>query len=140
MGETVLTTQYDGAPFMDGKQLESAREIMTESGIDGLRVVFGLELSFIDANQFLSFPRFFPETIVGDPVKPGGKTRFAPEAVEVFVSPQKRFLGEIVGQGDIGADQLAEQTSHTRLMIPDQFRESVVVVVNKNACNEVCIG
>jgi hypothetical protein len=113
---------------------------MAKSGIDGLRIVFRLQLSFIDANEFLSFSRFFPETIVGDPVKPGGETRLAPETAEVFVGPQKRFLGEVVRQRDIGADQLAEQTSHTRLMVPDQFRKGVVVVINKNACNEVCIG
>jgi hypothetical protein len=125
---------------MDGKQLESAREIMAESGIDGLRIVFRFQLSFIDANQLLSFPRFFPVTIVSDPIKPGRKTRFAAEAAEVFVSPQKRFLRQIVRQGDIGADQLAEQTSHARLVIPDQLRKGVVVVIDKNAGNEVCIG
>jgi hypothetical protein len=140
MRETVLATQNDGAAFMNGKQLESAREIMTKSGIDDLRIMFRLQLSCIDANEFLSFPRFFPETIVGDPVEPGGETRFAPEAAEVFVSPQKRFLGEVVRQRDIGTDQLAEQTSHTRLMIPDQLRKGVVVVVNQDTCNEVCIG
>ena len=113
---------------------------MTESGIDGLRIVFRLQLSFIDANEFLSFPRFFPETVVGDPIKPGGETRFAPEAAEVFVSLEKRLLGQVVRERDIGPDQLAEKTSHTRLMIPNQFREGVVVVINKDARNEVCIG
>jgi hypothetical protein len=125
---------------MDGKQLESAREIMAESGIDGLRVVFRFQLSFIDANQFLSFPRFFPETIVGDPVKPGRETGFAAKAAKVFVGPQKRFLREIICERNIGADQLAEQTSDTRLVIPDQLRKSVVVVVDQNACNEIRIG
>jgi hypothetical protein len=113
---------------------------MTESGIDGLRIVFGLELSFIDANQFLSFPGFFPETIVGDPIKPGRKTRFAAKAPKVFVSAQKSFLGQIVREGDIGSDQVAEQTPDGRLMIPDQLRKSVVVVIDKDARNEVCIG
>jgi len=113
---------------------------MSESGIDRLRVVFGFQLSFIDANQFLSFPRFFPETIVGDAVKPGRKTRFAAKVPQVFVGPQKRFLREVVRERDVGADQLAEQTSHARLMIPDQLRKGVVVVINKDARNEVCIG
>lgn len=113
---------------------------MSKSGINGLRIVFGLQLSFIDANQFLSFPGFLPETIVSNPVEPGRETRFAPEAAQVLVGPQKGFLCEIVGQGDIGPDQLAEQTAHSRLMIPDQLRECVVVVIDKNACNEVCIG
>jgi len=113
---------------------------MSESGIDRLRIVFGLELSFIDANEFLSFPRFFPETIVGNPIKPGRETSFAAETAEVLVSPQKRFLGEVVRQRNIGADQLPEQTSHARLMISDQFRKSVVVVIDKDACNEVSIG
>ena len=120
--------------------MESTGKIMAKSGIDGLRIVFGLQLSFIDANEFLSFPRFFPKTIVGDPVKPGGKTRFPTKAAQVFVGPQKRFLRQVVRESDIRPDQVPEQTSHTRLMIPDQFREGVVVVINNNSCNEVCIG
>jgi hypothetical protein len=113
---------------------------MSESGINGLRIVFGLQLSFVDANEFLSFPRFFPETIVGNPVKPGRKTRLAAEAPQVFVSAEKSLLREIVGQGDVAPDQVPEQTSDTRLVIPDQLRKRVVVVINKNACNEICIG
>ena len=114
---------------MDGKQFESAREIMSESGIDGLRIVFRLQLSFIDANQFLSFPRFFPETVVGDPIKPGRKTGFAAKAAKVFVGPQERLLREIVRERNIGPDQLAEQTSHGRLMISNQFGESMVIII-----------
>jgi hypothetical protein len=125
---------------MDGKQFESAREIMSESGIDRLRIVFGLELSFIDANEFLSFPRFFPKTVVGNPVKPGRETRFAAEAAQVLVSLEKRFLRQVVGERDIAPDQLAEQTSHARLMISHQLREGVVVIIEKNAGDEVCIG
>jgi hypothetical protein len=140
VGEAVLTTQNDGAAFMEGKQFESTGEIMAESGIDGLGIMFGFQLSFIDANQFLSFPGFFPETVIGDPVKPGRKTRFPPEAAEVLVSAQKSFLGQIVSEGNIGPDQIAEQTSHSRLMIPDEFRKCMVVVINKNPRNEVCIG
>ena len=113
---------------------------MSQSGIDGLRIVFGFQLSFIDANQFLSFPRFFPETVVGNPVKPGGETRFAAEAAQVLVSFKKCFLREVVRERDIRPDKVAEQTSHARLMIPDQLRKGVVVVVNKDARNEVCIS
>src|SRR4051812_13910754 len=139
MGEAVLATQNDGAPFVGGKQFESACEIMSESGIDGLRIVFCLQLSFIDANEFLSFPCFFPETIVGDPVKPGRKTRFAAEAPKVLVGPEKSFLREIVRERDVAPDQVPEQTPDARLMVPDQLRKGVVVVINKDACNEVCI-
>jgi hypothetical protein len=105
-----------------------------------LRIVFGLQLSFIDANQFLPFPRFLPKAVVGDAIEPGRKTRFAAEVAQVFVSPQKRLLREVVGQRDVRADQVAEQTSDARLMIPDQLRKSVVVVINKDSRNEVCIG
>ena len=140
MREAVLTAQNDGSALVDGKQFKSAREIMSESGIDGLRIVFCLQLSFIDANEFLSFPRFLPKTVVGDPVKPGRKTSFAAEAAQVFVGLEKGFLGKIVRQRNIGPDQIAEQTPHTRLVIPDQLRKSVVVVINQDTCNEVCIG
>jgi hypothetical protein len=124
---------------MDGKQLESAREIMAESGIDGLGIVFRFQLSFIDANQLLSFPRFLPETVVGNPIKPGRKTRFAAEAPEILVGAQKRFLGQIVRERNVGTNELTEQTPHTRLMIPDQFGKGMVVVIDQDACNEVCI-
>ena len=113
---------------------------MAESGIDSLRIVFRFQSSFIDANQFLSFPRFLPETVVGDAVKPGRKTRFAAEVPEVFVGPQKRLLREVVRERDVRPNQLAEQTSHARLMIPNQLRKGVVVVIDKDARNEVCIG
>ncbi len=112
---------------------------MSQSGIDGLRILFGLQLSFIDANEFLSFPRFLPKAVVGDPVKPGRKTRFAAEAAQVFVSLEKRFLGQVVRERDVGPDQVPQQTSHARLMIPDQLGKGVVVIINKNARNEVCI-
>jgi hypothetical protein len=125
---------------MHGKQFESARKIMSESRIDRLRIVFGFQLSFIDANEFLSFPRFFPKTIVGNPVKPGRKTRFAAKAAQIFVSLEEGFLREIVRQRDIGPDKVPEQTSHGRLVIPDQLRKGVVVVINENARNEVGIG
>ena len=120
--------------------MESLGEIMAESGINSLRIVFRFQLSFIDANQLLSFPRFFPETIVGNSIKPGRKTGFAPEAAEILVGPQKRFLRQIVRERNVGANELTKQAPHTRLMIPDQLGKGVVVVIDKNACNEVCIG
>jgi hypothetical protein len=113
---------------------------MSESRIDGLRIVFGLELSFIDANEFLPFPRLFPKTVVGNPVKPGRKTRFTAKAAQVFVSLEKGFLRQVVRERDIRPDEMAEQTSHARLVVPHQLRKGVVVVINKNARNEVCIG
>jgi hypothetical protein len=125
---------------MDGKQFESAREIMSESGIDRLRIVFGLELSFIDANEFLSLPRLFSKTIVGNPVKPRRKTGLAAEAPQVLVSFKKSFLREVVRERDISPNKMTEQTSDARLMIPDQLRKGVMVVINENARNEVCIG
>ena len=125
---------------MEREQREGLREIMAESGIDGLRIMFRLQLSFIDANEFFSFSRFLAETIVSDSIKPGREAGLAPKAAKVFVGAQKSFLREIVRERNICADKLAEQTSHARLMIPDQFREGVVVVIEKNASNEVCIG
>jgi hypothetical protein len=113
---------------------------MSESGINGLRILLGFELSFIDANEFLSFPRLFPKTVVGNPVKPGRKTRFTAKAAQVFISLEKRFLRQVVRERDVRADKVTEQTSHARLVVPHQLRKGVVVVINKNARNEVCIG
>src|SRR5688500_14429788 len=104
---------------------------MSESGIDGLRILFRLQLSFIDANQFLSFASFLAETVVGDPIKPGRKPSLTAKTAEVLVSAQKGFLRKIVRERNIGADQLAEQTSHARLMISHQLGEGMVVIIDK---------
>jgi hypothetical protein len=122
------------------EQLESVREIVAQSGVGRLRIMLGFQLSFINANELFSFAGFLAETIVGDPVEPGGKTRFPAKAAEVFVSAQKRLLREIVRQRNIGADELAKQTSDAGLMISHQLRKGVVIVIEKNAGDEVCIG
>jgi hypothetical protein len=115
-------------------------EIVAQSRVGRLRIMFALQLSFIDANKLFSFAGFFAKTIVGDPVKPGRKTRFPAKAAKVFVCAQEGLLREIVRKRDVAADELAKQTSHARLMIPDQLRKGVVVVIKKNAGDEVCIG
>jgi hypothetical protein len=125
---------------VERKQLEGVGKVMTESWVDGLGILFRLQLSFVDANQLLSFAGFLSETIVGDPVKPGRKTRFSAKAAEVFVGPQKGFLREIVRERDIGADELAEQTPDARLVVAHQLGERVVIILKKNASDEVCIG
>jgi hypothetical protein len=122
------------------QQLEGVREIVAQSGIGCLRIMFALQLSFIDANELFSFAGFLAETIVGDPVKPGRKARFPAKAAEVFVRAQKRFLREIVRERNIAPDELAEQTSDAGLMISHQLRKGVVIVIEKNAGDEVCIG
>jgi hypothetical protein len=120
--------------------LEGVGQIVAKSGVGGLRIMFRLQLSFINANEFLSFAGLFAEAIVSDPVEPGRKTRFSAKAAQILVSAQKGFLRQIVRQRNVGANQLAEQTSHTRLMISHQFRKGMVVVIEKNASDEVCIG
>jgi hypothetical protein len=125
---------------VDRKQLEGVIEIVAKRGIDGLGIMFPFQLSFIDANQLLSFSRFFPKAIIGDPIEPRGKTRLPAEAAEILVGSQKRFLREIVRERNIGANQLPEQTPNARLMIPDQLPKGVVVILKKNASDEICIG
>lgn len=113
---------------------------MAKRGIDGLGIMFPFQLSFINANQLLSFPSFFAKAIIRDPIKPSGEARLPAEAAEVLVGAQKSLLREIVRERDIGADKLAEQTSDARLMIPDQLPKGVVVILEKNASDEICIG
>lgn len=125
---------------MQREQLESVREIVAQSGIGCLRIMLTFQLSFIDANELFSFAGFLAKTIVGDPVEPGGKARFPAKAAEVFVSAQKRLLREIVRERNIGADELAKETSDAGLMISHQLRKGVVIIIEKNAGDEVCIG
>jgi hypothetical protein len=120
--------------------LEGMGEIVAQSRVGCLRIMLRLQLSFIDANELFSFTGFFAETVVSDSVEPGRKARFPAKAAEVFVGAQERLLREIVGEREISPHELAEQTSHARLMISHQFRKGVMIVIEKNAGDEVCIG
>src|SRR2546430_12503862 len=106
---------------------------MFQTRIDNLRVRLGLELRFIDPDQFLAAAGVFAKTIVGDAIKPGGKTRFAAKAADMFVSAQKCFLGQIVGQGNVGAGKLSKQTAYSGLMTSHQFAECMLVIIDKNS-------
>ena len=75
--------------------MEGVIEIMAKRGIDGLGIMFPFQLSFIDANQLLSFPSFFAKAIISDPIKPRGEARLAAKAAEILVGAQERFLREI---------------------------------------------
>src|SRR6201987_1563083 len=124
---------------MERKELEGARQIVAQGGVSCLWVMLGLQLSFINANQFLSFSCFLSKTIVGNAVEPGGKSGLATEAAKVLVSAQKCFLSKVIRKEDIAPNKLAEHASHTRLVIPHQLGKSVVVVIDKNTSDEVCI-
>jgi hypothetical protein len=97
-------------------------------------------LRFINPDQLFATARVLPETIIGDPIKPGGKARFATKAADVFVSAQKSFLSKIIGEREIGSGKLAQQTSHTRLMPTDQLAKSVLVIIDKDSRDEVRIS
>jgi hypothetical protein len=96
-------------------------------------------LFFVDPDKFLPPPRILAKAIICNPIEPGGKTSFPTKTADVFVTPQKSLLREIVGQCGIGSGKLAQHTAHTRLMPPNQLPESVLIVVNKNSRNEICI-
>ena len=81
---------------------------MPQSRIDSLRVLFGLPLFLIDPNELLPFAGIFAKTIVSDPLKPGGKFRFATKAPNVFVSANESVLCEIVGQRDIATREVSQ--------------------------------
>jgi hypothetical protein len=135
-----LAAKQNRGALVKWKQLEGVIEIMAKRGIDSLGIMFPFQLSFIDANQFLSFTSFFPKAIIGDPVKPGGETRLPAEAAQILVGAQKSLLREIVRERNIGADELPEQAPDARLMIPDQFPKGVVIIIDENASDEICIG
>ena len=115
-------------------------QIMPQSWVGCLRILFGFQSSFINANQLLPFSSVFSETVVGDPIKPSRKTGFPAKAAQVLVGTEESFLSQIVRERNIRANELAEQTANTRLMIPDQLGKGVMVIIDKNTCDEVCIG
>jgi len=102
--------------------------------------VFRLQLLLIDTDKFLATPGVFSKTVVGDPVKPGRETGFPAKTANMFVSAHKSFLRQIIGQGKIGAGELAKQTSHSRLMPTNELAKGVVIIIDKNSRDEVRIS
>jgi hypothetical protein len=115
-------------------------EVLSQGGVNGVRVLLGFELRLVDADQLLPPTGVFAEAIVGNAVKPGRKLRFTAKAPDVLERLEESFLGEIIGEGGIGAGELTEHTSDRGLMPPDKLGERMVVVIEKNSRNEVCIG
>ena len=103
-------------------------------------IVLGLQLFLIDPDEFFTPSRVFSKAIVSNAIKPCRETGFTPKTADVFVSAQESLLRQIVRKRDIRSGKLAEQTSHTRLMPPRQFAEGMLVIINKNSRDEICIG
>ena len=140
MRQTVLAAKHHSGAFVQRKQIKRVHKIVSQTGIDSLRILFGLPLLFIHAHQLLAAARIFAKAIVGDSIKPCGKSCFATKAADVFVGSEKSFLCKVVCQSDVCAGELSQQTAHAGLMPPHEFAERVLIVIGKNSCNEVRIS
>ena len=114
-------------------------EVLSQAGVNRAGVLLGFENCFIDADELLPAPRFLAEAIVGDAVEPGRKLCFPAEAPDVFEGFEEGFLAEIIGERGITARELTEQTPDGRLMPAHELRERVVVIIEKDSGDEVCI-
>ena len=115
-------------------------KIVSQTRIDGLRIVLRLQQFLIHADKLFAFARILAKAIVSDSVKPGRKSSFAAKAPDVLVSANKSFLRQIIGQRNICACELSKQTAHTRLMPPHQLAERVLIVIGKNSRDKVRIS
>ncbi len=124
---------------MQRKKLERVHEIVFQGGVDGLWIVLGLELTFVDSDQFFSFAGLLTETVIGNAIKPGGEFCLAAKAADVFVSAQESFLRKIISQRQVAPRELAEQTTDGGLMVSDQLGKGVVIILKKNPRDEIGI-
>src|SRR5881394_2616475 len=113
---------------------------MSQTRIDTRRILLGLPLLLIHADQLLATARVLAKTVVRDSIKPRGKSRFTPKVSNILVSSQKGFLCKVIGQSDVCAGELPQQTAHTGLMAAHEFAEGVLIVIGKNSRNEVRIS
>ena len=139
MRQTILAAKHDRYALVQWKQTQGVHQIVAQTRIDCLRIVFALQLLFVNADEFLTFARVLTKTVVSDPVKPGGETRLSPKAAQVFIGAQKRLLREIIGQTNVAASELAKETAHSRLMISNQLCECVMIVIKKGPSNKLRI-
>lgn len=121
---------------MERELLERVHQVMFQSGINGLRVVFCFQSSFIDPDQLFALAGIFAKAVVSDAVEPGGKFRLTPEAGEISIGTNKCFLGQVVGQPEVVARKLAQETSDGRLVISHQLRKSVLIIFNQDTSDK----
>ena len=112
---------------------------MSQTRIDTPRILLGLPPLLIHADQLLATARVLAKTVVRDSIKPRGKSRFTPKASNILVSSEKSFLCKVIGQSEVCAGELPQQTAHAGLMAAHKFAERVLIVVGKNSRNEVRI-
>lgn len=140
MRQTVLTAKQNGSALVKRKHLECAGQILFEGEIHDVWIMCSFQLLLIDADELFSPARFLAKNVVADAIKPGRKLRFAAKAPDVFVGAQKRFLRQIIGEREIGSRKLAKQTAHARLMISHQLREGMMIIIEDDSGDEVCIS
>src|SRR5438094_9353473 len=99
-----------------------------------------LQQLLIHADKLFAFACVLAKTIVSDPVKPCGKSRFTAKAPDVLVCSNKGFLREIIRQRNICACKLSKQTAHARLVPPHELAERVLIVIGKNSRDKVRIS
>jgi hypothetical protein len=114
-------------------------KIVSQTSIDSLRILLRLQLLLIHAHKLFAAACILPKAIISDAVKPCGKARVTAKAPNVLVSANKSFLREIIGEGNIGPRELAQQTTHAGLMPTHELAERVLIVIDKNSRNEVRI-
>src|SRR6266700_7798991 len=109
---------------------------MSQTRIDTPRILLGLPLLLIHADQLLAAARVLAKTVVRDSIKPRGKSRFTPKASNILESSEKSFLCKVIGQSEVCAGELPQQTAHAGLMPAHEFTEGVLIVIGKNSPNE----
>ena len=119
--------------------MERVHEILSQGGVNGARILLGFEHGFINPDELFPAPRVFAEAVVGDAVKPRGELRFATEAADVFVRFKEGLLGQVIGERHVGACKVPEQTTYRRLMPPHELRERMLIVMEEDSGDEVCI-
>jgi len=113
---------------------------MSQTSVDSLWIMLRLQLLLIHAHELFAAPCVLAKTIVCDSIKPCGKPCITAKAPNVFVRAKKSFLREIVGQSNICARELAQQTTHAGLMAAHELAECVLIIIDNNSRDEVSIS
>src|SRR2546423_1007376 len=113
---------------------------MSQTRIDTQRVLLGLPPLLIHTHQLFASTRILAKAVVCDSVKPCGKSRFTAKASDILVSSEKSLLCKVIGQSDICAGELPQQTAHAGLMPAHEFTEGMLIVIGKNSGNEIRIS
>ena len=138
--EALLVVEVDHVAGVGAEFAQREGEVMAQVGRTVVVVRRGGLGGFVQGECGVLAAAGVAPMVVGDAEQPGRKRGCASKTRQAPVGGEKRVLRQIVGEGGIRADQVAEEVAHRRLVAADEFAKGGAVVALDGAQDQLGVG